>query len=787
MFPWAAVHPLLLWGSLAVAAPIIIHLLSKRKFRILDWAAMDFLLEAERKNRRRVQLENILILLLRCLAIALLALLAARPFFQPQSTSQLAGEGAGFERVFVLDDSASMQALGDNKRIVFDAAKESLAAFIESLAESHPSDRVTVLTTSAPESPLFNARFLKTAASEGGSSNATEEGAAEIARTIKALEPTDRVADLDRTLLAVEKLLRADADQINRVVYILSDFRKRDWVLKTPAGEDRGPIQLIKKKIAPNALAVQLNDVGSDDARNLVVTGIRVLDEGDQPNAWVAGVPAKIVVTVKNTGPDAVDKVDVELAAGDAGTQRLTIDAIRPGEEQPATFTVTLTPETDGEPKAANLLVRASIDRADVLRTDNERLLAGRVSPGVKVLIVDGDQGEDPREGERAALMGVLNPAGYRTRFKVDWANDAVFGDGLNLDQYECIFICNVYRLPEEQIANLDKWVHNGGGLVFALGNRIDEQFYNEKLYQEGKGLLPLRIAGKQGDEKGENLVAFAVENANHPMWNFLKQSNIRPETVKISQWWRGELPKETTDSKTTVAAKITDPDVAGGTPAIVDRPVGLGRTMAITIPLDFEWSDWAGSNPTYAMAMTELASWIARKPADDGSLAVGQPIELHLDAQRFRRDVKIGFIPSASRDENNPKSVDKNTDKVAAKDVKTEQALPDETGRRLDLKFAETVGTGYYNVETVKLDGEVVRTLYAANVDPTEGELARADKVELQTQLGDSAKIISGGPALGSGSEGAKREYSYETLYALLGVLGVEQLLAWWFGKRRG
>ena len=59
MFSWlGAVNPWLMWGSLAIASPIIIHLLSKRKFRIVNWAAMDFLLEANRRNRRRVPIQG---------------------------------------------------------------------------------------------------------------------------------------------------------------------------------------------------------------------------------------------------------------------------------------------------------------------------------------------------------------------------------------------------------------------------------------------------------------------------------------------------------------------------------------------------------------------------------------------------------------------------------------------------------------------------------------------------------------------------------------------------------
>ncbi len=59
--------PMLNWLA-AAAAPIVIHLLSKRRFRRIRWAAMDFLLEADRRNRRRVRIEELILLGLRCLA-----------------------------------------------------------------------------------------------------------------------------------------------------------------------------------------------------------------------------------------------------------------------------------------------------------------------------------------------------------------------------------------------------------------------------------------------------------------------------------------------------------------------------------------------------------------------------------------------------------------------------------------------------------------------------------------------------------------------------------------------
>ncbi|MCH7839985.1 MAG: BatA domain-containing protein, partial [Planctomycetes bacterium] len=70
-------------GAAAMAAPILIHLLSRRRFKRIRWAAMDFLIDAERRNRRRIRMEDWILLALRCLAVFLLGLMLARPFVSP--------------------------------------------------------------------------------------------------------------------------------------------------------------------------------------------------------------------------------------------------------------------------------------------------------------------------------------------------------------------------------------------------------------------------------------------------------------------------------------------------------------------------------------------------------------------------------------------------------------------------------------------------------------------------------------------------------------------------------
>ena len=100
MLTWF-LNPWMLLGTLAVASPILIHLLNKRRFKIVDWAAMDFLFQADKKNRRRVQLENFLLLLLRCLAMLLIALMFARPFL-PSSVTNVLQQSQKLERVILI-------------------------------------------------------------------------------------------------------------------------------------------------------------------------------------------------------------------------------------------------------------------------------------------------------------------------------------------------------------------------------------------------------------------------------------------------------------------------------------------------------------------------------------------------------------------------------------------------------------------------------------------------------------------------------------------------------------
>ena len=63
----------LIAGGLLVSTPIIIHLINRIRFRRVKWAAMEFLLKAQKRMRRRKILEQLILLFLRCLLVFLAA------------------------------------------------------------------------------------------------------------------------------------------------------------------------------------------------------------------------------------------------------------------------------------------------------------------------------------------------------------------------------------------------------------------------------------------------------------------------------------------------------------------------------------------------------------------------------------------------------------------------------------------------------------------------------------------------------------------------------------------
>src|SRR5919109_164257 len=91
-------------GGALVSAPIIIHLINRMRFKRVRWAAMEFLLKSQKRNRRRLLIEQLILLALRCLLVLLATLLVSR--FVGFSFDRFSSKAA--LHLVLLDDTLSM-------------------------------------------------------------------------------------------------------------------------------------------------------------------------------------------------------------------------------------------------------------------------------------------------------------------------------------------------------------------------------------------------------------------------------------------------------------------------------------------------------------------------------------------------------------------------------------------------------------------------------------------------------------------------------------------------------
>ena len=782
-------------GVAAISVPIIIHLLNKRQFKIVDWAAMEFLLDAEKKNRRRVRLENLILLLLRCLAVFLLGLLLARPFFPTSMTAGLI-DAQQFERIVLLDDSLSMQARQGNDSI-WEVTRKKVIDLTNSLADGSQDNSLTLILTSRPDKPVYNGAHL------------SRDNVTEINDTLGKLEASDQPAGLSAALKELEGYLRNQPPNINRIVYVVSDMRQHDW--RASDETEESPAKMLTR-ISKLATASYIVDVGDAEDRNLAITAVK--PEG----TIVEGVSSRFDVAVSNFGSTEARDVRVKFIAGESLPLQNEIEKIAPGETVNTSFAFAFTgdEEIDAGAGPGQLAPRkVKIEVASAAQGEDDRLPADSVSffparlvRGIPALIVDGDPSSAFGKAESFYLKRALSPHGpVPSGIAADIVTESEF-ESLKLDKYQVIFLCNVYRLgekPDETIAALERWVAAGGGLVIFPGDQIDEGFFNQHYFKDGKGLSPLKLDNIKGDETDATWSNLRVENTNHEVLKvFGGQNNPFLDTVKIFRWWGASAKPEQLGNHVAITAKLSDPD---DSPLFAERSFGNGRVFFSAVPADADWSNWS-SDPSYLIVMQEMVRYLSGDRGGQGLLRVAQPIRQPLDLTNYEIDAALegprerkanvqATAIEGEADGEKPATEKKDEAEATPKplDVAAVQPSNGASGKANGqpatvwrLEYPNTDLQGFYELKLARRGSSNPETvLFAANVDPAEGDLKRVDQTALKKNLGDAKiEIITADKLSGLDSTGSNSEIWWYLLWGVVVVLCSEQLLAWWFGRGR-
>jgi hypothetical protein len=763
-------------GALAVSLPIIIHLLNKRRFKIVNWAAMDFLLEADKQNRRRVQLQNLILLMLRCLAMLLLGLLLARPLL-PSAVSRLLQDKEKFERIVVLDDSLSQRVLIENAP-AFDEARRAITDLLSDLAVAGESDNwFTLYVTSNLEQPLI------------ANEPVTTETLAGIQETLDQLECSDRAADYSATLDQLRRYVLGQKAGTGRVVYFFSDMRRQDWLAQDGTGSvtaeasvgESSPQNLIKQ-IGEEITQGFIVDCGSPNDQNLAVVDLAC------PDLLVANRLVRFDARIANLGTETASNVRVLLQLNETAPIYETIPSLAPGQTEVVTFRKLFArPERDnlridgldslgGVTPRTDYRVRVEIDRQslttaqlqnDQLAEDDQRLFAARVLDNIPMLLVDGDPSPVSERSE-THYVKFLRVFGTGLSTEVISANEL---ETIPLTNYRVLFLCNIDEVSEDRERTIEQWVSEGGALVILPGNQVRADTFNQTFYRDGKGVSPLALESVVGDPTMSSWVNFEMSPQVHPALRTLVEHDIVSDLldVEIFSWWTSILPES--EVPVAVPLRFNDKDNSA---AMVERSWGRGKVVVFTIPADGDWTMWPGkgAGAVFVPMMLDLMDYLVGGESERSAIALGDPIEYPVDLTAFESRVWM-------RDAQNEK-----VEAVARPIDDTEQAKQSSLYK---VQFPSVERTGFYEVGLVRNSGETETTLFAANSPASESNLKRMDLESLPKDFwGPKFQRLELTGLLGQSVQGDMTEFWPIVVWIILILLALEQFLGWSFGRNR-
>jgi hypothetical protein len=464
-------------GAILATAPVIIHLLNRRRYRVVHWAAMDFLKEAMQRNRKMLQLRDIILLIMRTIAVFLFGLVLARPFFARGGNSAV-DERQPLHAILVVDNSLSMGYEGLDGSLL-DKAKDRARRLIDQLPAG---SKISVL-------PACGSR-------EGYSPDPydTKDSALDA---IGKLELVDRSASMLRAMNDVQRASESFPDLAKRVV-VFSDQQASNWrdVRSTEALAKLQDWQLVT--VAPASATA--------DSENTWIADLRVQD-------GLADIetPTTITVVLQHQGGIARQDIPVKLSYGDTVIGEKTV-AMEPGagtkevEFEYVFNTLTELPEPD---RPLFVPLKAEVQVTDSLAADNERFLSLPIVAGLPVVFIDQfGAAEDPLRnqlGETRHLRKLLAPKTSRSdapRQLVKVSHLAP--QELNQEAIQdarLVVIAGLREPPsEEAVTLLRDYVRQGGRLVIAAGVDFDPARWQELAWRDGDGILPLPLTNTIGE-----------------------------------------------------------------------------------------------------------------------------------------------------------------------------------------------------------------------------------------------------------------------------------------------
>ncbi|MFO1066253.1 MAG: BatA domain-containing protein [Pirellulales bacterium] len=728
---------ILLGGSAAMFAPLIIHLLNRSRFRTVDWGAMHLLESALKINSRRIQWRALLLLMLRMLIPALLALCLARPVLTAWRT---AGTGPS-SVVLVIDNSLSMEAAAESpssssaassdKRSsagasVFDAA---VAAASELIRESGSATELSIIAAGGgPVNQASGASFDTKRALQRVSSIEPGAGSVPWVDTL-----AEGLAQLDRS------------QQLRRRLIVLSDFQQSEWeriptdALSAlhPADSETRPTEITFIPIA---------------AKNRENLSIHI-DTSAGSTVTAKGQTLEVRAVVRNHGETKVSGVPVVFAVDDTTLASKNVDV---GGKSQVYLVFKCMLDAVG-----SHVIRLSMDEtaaraaagetpASVIRTDDTALWSVDVIEPIEAVIVDalGPDSQELRDSiflQFALAPYAVSVASAAVEETTAGLAEATAGidpircrliepknlDQRELNQLQVVALADIKQLDNQTAQRLTDFVTAGGTLMLFPGASSDIEWLNKTWGVTAKVPLLAHDFDRQETVKGTDRkeLKIAVETFNHPaLALFNRSSNGRLDTVDFNTWFQIK-PREPAKSDGADAVKDANKEssatqkfstllsLENGDPLLMERIVGRGRVLQWTVSCGDKWS-----NLPLREVVVPLMQQLVMQSAVSGSPRLNLETGSTLTVTAHKKEAAA----SASKDKEKLKPI---AEVLAATKAKYRLELG-EADDRYAANFERTQFPGVYAVSGVRSDA----LQYTVSAPDSESDPTPLDDVQLET-----------------------------------------------------
>jgi hypothetical protein len=563
-----------LLAAAGIALPIIAHILNKQDYQETDWAAMQFLNRTLRIQSRQIRIKDILLLILRCLAILFLVLALSQPITESNNSlvTKLGQRRAGV--VIALDASFSMKH-SDGSKTRFERALEKIKTITKNLT---PGDPITLVLLGAEHNVVIRNRSFDPE---------------KFSAIISDLTPTPEALDIDSIPRKLKELLN-ELDAPQKEVYFITDVQEQDW--KQGADRLRNALNDLSKSASLFLIPV------TGGKKNLAISNFELIS-----GVLRKGTTARYSVTVHNYNDIPAEAVKVSGKLNNMTVDSKVIPMIAPGSAKTISLFI---PFRDHGP--ARISATISDDGLDI---DNTRRTMAVIREKVSVLCVEGSS---KKTGFAGFITSALEARDAEVDEK-DFTVKPISWDALpaqDLDTYDVVILADVPTITEDQATRLDKFVRKGNGLIWFPGDKTKITSWNERSEQEGAPLLPATIE--------EEVSAADAMGVGRPLNPNIPEHTVSAPLLSLSE----DLLSEARFLKRLMVsphpASTTILTIAGsGSPLLLEHSLGRGQVFMFTSSAEPLWTTMA-ITPIFPMLMQQMVTYLTarefEKPRTVGS-----------------------------------------------------------------------------------------------------------------------------------------------------------------------